>query len=162
VSAPPTASRVPGWAAALAVAGAVVVLDQASKAAIRATIDPGEHVSVFLGIDLVHVTNSGIAFGFLGGDGDVVLVITIAALVLMLAWFATSLSHPGLWLPVGLLGGGALGNLADRVRADAVTDFIDLPLWPSFNVADIAITFGAAALVFIALAGKPEAGSRSP
>jgi signal peptidase II len=157
-----TASGLAGWAAALAVAGAVVALDQASKAAIHATIDPGERVSLFLGIDLVNVSNSGIAFGFLGGDGDVVLAITIAALVGMLVWFATAPSRPGLWLPVGLLMGGALGNLADRARVDAVTDFIDPPLWPAFNVADIAITFGAATLVLVAFMGEAREGGHSP
>jgi signal peptidase II len=60
---------------------------------------------------------------------------------------------------VGLLAGGALGNLLDRVRLDAVTDFIDPPLWPAFNVADVAITLGAVALVLSALRGD---GSREP
>jgi signal peptidase II len=157
-----TGSGLPGWVAALAVAGVVVALDQASKAAIHATIDPGEHVSLLLGIDLVNVSNSGIAFGFLGGGGDVVLGITIAALIAMLVWFAVAPSRPGLWLAVGLLTGGALGNLADRARVDAVTDFIDPPLWPAFNVADIAITFGAAALVFVVFAGEGHEAGDSP
>jgi signal peptidase II len=157
-----TASGLPGWAAALAVAGVVVALDQASKAAIHATIDSGERVSLLLGIDLVNVSNSGIAFGFLGGDGDVVLAITIGALVAMLVWFAATASRPGLWLPVGLLTGGALGNLADRARIDAVTDFIDPPLWPAFNVADIAITLGAATLVLIVFVGDARPGGESP
>ena len=154
--------RVPGWAAALALAGIVVALDQGSKAAIHATIDPGDRTSLFLGIHLVNVSNSGIAFGFLGGGGDVVLGITIAALVVMLAWFAASPSRPGLWLAVGLLAGGALGNLADRVRVDAVTDFIDPPLWPAFNVADIAITLGAVTLVFVVFAGEREGAAQPP
>ena len=66
-------------------------------------------------------------------------------------WFALDPARPGLWLAVGLLAGGALGNLADRVRADAVTDFIDPPLWPTFNLADVAITLGALALVLVSL-----------
>lgn len=156
-----TASGMPGWVAALCVAGAVVALDQASKAAIHATIDSGERVSLFLGIDLVNVSNRGVAFGFLGGDGDVVLAITIGALVAMLVWFAATASRPGLWLPVGLLTGGALGNLADRARVDAVTDFIDPPLWPAFNVADIAITLGAATLVLVVFAGEAGKGGHS-
>jgi signal peptidase II len=158
----PGSSRVPGWAAALALAGIVVALDQASKAAIVATIDPGDRTSLFLGVHLVNVTNSGIAFGFLGGGGDVVLGITIIALFVMLAWFAASPSRPGLWLAVGLLAGGALGNLADRVRADAVTDFIDPPLWPAFNVADIAITLGAVTLVFVVFAGERDGAPPAP
>jgi signal peptidase II len=158
----PRAVSVPGWAAALALVGLVVALDQASKAAIHATIEPGDKTPLFLGVDLVNVSNSGIAFGFLGGGGDVVLGITIGALVVMLAWFAASPSRPGLWLAVGLLAGGALGNLADRVRADAVTDFIDPPLWPAFNLADVAITLGAITLVFLAFAGERDGAARSP
>jgi signal peptidase II len=158
----PGSARIPGWAAALALAGLIVALDQGSKAAIQASIDPGDRSALFLGFHLVNVTNSGIAFGFLGGGGNVVLGITVAALFVMLAWFAASPSRPGLWLAVGLLAGGALGNLADRVRVDGVTDFIDPPLWPAFNLADIAITLGAVTLVFVVFAGERDAGPRPP
>lgn len=152
----------PGWPAALALAGLVVALDQASKAAARAAVDPGDRIQVIFGIDIVDVSNRGIAFGFLGDGGGLVLAITIAALAAMLVWFARQPARPGLWVAVGLLAGGALGNLADRVRMDAVTDFIDPPLWPAFNVADIAITLGALVLVLSAFA-EPSAGeARAP
>jgi signal peptidase II len=144
-----------GWARVLFVAGIVVMLDQATKAIVSDSLASGERVSLVLGIDLTHVTNRGIAFGLFGDGGDAVLVVTAAALALVLAWFARDPGRPGLWLAVGLLVGGALGNLADRVREDAVTDFIDPPLWPAFNVADIAITAGALALVLSAL-GRVE------
>jgi signal peptidase II len=144
-----------GWARVLFVAGIVVMLDQATKAIVSDSLAPGERVSLVLGIDLAHVTNRGIAFGLFGDGGDAVLVVTAAALALVLAWFARDPGRPGLWLAVGLLVGGALGNLADRVREDAVTDFIDPPLWPAFNVADIAITAGALVLVLSAL-GRVE------
>lgn len=147
-----------GWGA-LALAAAVVALDQGSKAIVRAAIEPGERHEIILGVDLVEVSNRGIAFGFLGDGGAPVLVITALALAAMLAWFASQPARPGLWIAVGLLAGGALGNLLDRVRLDAVTDFIDPPLWPAFNVADIAITLGAVALVLSALRGD---GSREP
>jgi signal peptidase II len=140
-----------GWARVLFVAGIVVMLDQATKAIVSDSLAPGERVSLVLGIDLAHVTNRGIAFGLFGDGGDAVLVVTAAALAVVLAWFARDPGRPGLWLAVGLLVGGALGNLADRVREDAVTDFIDPPLWPAFNVADIAITAGALVLVLSAL-----------
>jgi signal peptidase II len=146
-----------GWARALFVAGIVVLVDQVTKAIVVDSIAPGERVSLVLGIDLAHVTNRGIAFGLLGDGGDGVLVVTTAALALVLVWFARDPGRPGLWLAVGLLVGGALGNLADRVREDAVTDFIDPPLWPAFNVADIAITAGAVALVLTAL-GRVDSG----
>ena len=59
-----------------------------------------------------------------------------------------------IWLPAGLLIGGALGNLADRVRDGAVTDFVDLPLWATFNLADVAIVAGVLLLVLLAERGK--------
>jgi signal peptidase II len=66
-----------------------------------------------------------------------------------------------IWLPAGLLVGGALGNLADRVREGAVTDFVDLPLWPTFNLADVAIVAGVVLLLLTAErggAGQGKAG----
>lgn len=146
-----------GWGAALGLALCVVALDQLVKGVIRRALEPGERVDVLLGVDLTLVENRGIAFGFLGDGGTLVLVVTAAALLAMLAWFAASPNRAGLWLAVGLLTGGALGNLIDRVRLDAVTDFIDPPFWPAFNVADIAITLGAIALVLSVLLGdEPE------
>ena len=64
-------------------------------------------------------------------------------------------TRPWLWLPTGLLVGGALGNLIDRLVNGAVTDFIKLPLWPAFNVSDMAITFGVLALLYV-LEGSPS------
>jgi signal peptidase II len=137
----------------LAVAGIVVAIDQASKAAIVSGLAPGERVDLALGFDLERVANSGVAFGLLENARDgIVLAVTLAALGLVLGWFATNPAKPGLWLGVGMLAGGALGNLADRIRDDAVTDFIDPPLWPAFNVADIAITAGVVILVLVAFA----------
>ena len=146
-----------GWGAALALALGVIALDQLTKALVRGSLEPGERTDLILGIDLARVSNRGIAFGFLGDGGTIVLVVTMVALAAMLAWFALSPERPGLWIAVGLLTGGALGNLIDRIRLDAVTDFIDPPLWPAFNVADIAITFGAIALVLSAFwSEQPE------
>ena len=146
-----------GWGAAAALALGVILLDQLTKGLVRGSLEPGERVDLFLGIDLAYVSNRGIAFGFLGDGGALVLVVTIVALGVMLAWFAAAPSRPGLWIAVGLLTGGALGNLIDRIRIDAVTDFIDPPLWPAFNVADIAITFGAVALILSVLRGdRPQ------
>jgi signal peptidase II len=135
-----------GWRRALAVCGAVVLLDQVTKAIVVAALERGQHESIALGFGVTNTANPGLAFGIGSGQGFV-LAVTVVALVLVLMWFALDPGRPGLWLAVGLLAGGALGNLADRVRADAVTDFIDPPLWPAFNVADIAITLGALGLV---------------
>ena len=116
-------------------------------------MEPGERTDLALGFDLARVTNSGIAFGLLddGGDG-LVLAFTGAALALIVGWFALDTTRPWLWLGVGLLSGGALGNLADRVRDGAVTDFLDPPLWPAFNLADVAITAGVLVIALAALA----------
>jgi len=146
----------------LAVAVAIVLLDQASKGSLRAALEPGERVDLVFGFELVRVGNSGIAFGLLGdASSGLVLAITLAALGLVVAWFATDATRPWLWLGVGLLVGGALGNLIDRVRVGAVTDFFDPPLWPAFNVADVAITLGVVVLALTAFA-LPADGEHPP
>ena len=147
----------------LAVCGLIVAADQASKGAIVESLAPGERVDLLPGFDLTRVTNSGIAFGLLDESGDtLVLAITIAALTAIAVWFAVDATRPGLWLGVGLLTGGALGNLVDRVRADAVTDFLDPVLWPAFNLADVAITAGVVVIAMAALAGPADPGPAEP
>jgi signal peptidase II len=149
-----------GWRRALAVCGAVVLVDQVAKAIVVASLSPYQHAGLVLGFSFTNTPNSGLAFGVGGGHGFV-LAVTIVALALVLVWFALDPARPGLWLAVGLLAGGALGNLADRVRMDAVTDFIDPPLWPTFNLADVAITLGAVVLVLVSLGPRPEEVVRS-
>lgn len=131
------------------VVAVVVVLDQLTKALVRSGVSVGEENNVFPGVQIVHVKNSGVAFGALSGGGAIVLVLTGVALVALLAYFARHPTRPLLWLPTGLLLGGAAGNLIDRLRIGSVTDFIKLPLWPAFNVADMAITFGVLALLYV-------------
>jgi signal peptidase II len=138
-----------GWVRALALAALVVVLDQVTKAIAADALGPGERVDLVLGFELVDVRNTGIAFGLLADGQTLVIVVTAAALALILGYFALKPSRPGLWIAVGILVGGAIGNLADRLRADEVIDFIDPPLWPAFNVADIAIVAGIALIVLI-------------
>ena len=147
----------------LVICGLVVIADQAAKAAIVASMVPGEHSDLGLGFELARVTNSGIAFGLFdeGRDG-LVLAFTAGALALILTWFALDSTRPWLWLGVGLLTGGALGNLADRIREGAVTDFIDPPLWPAFNLADVAITAGVVVIALAALAPSPAKAEASP
>jgi signal peptidase II len=139
------------WCLAGALCGIVVVVDQAAKAAIEAHLVPGEHVDVLgpLGLTLSH--NNGVAFGLAGGAGVPLVLITLAALGVVAYLFARKPTRPGMWVATGLLAGGAIGNLADRVRADAVTDFVDLSPWPPFNIADMAITAGVLLLVFLYL-----------
>jgi signal peptidase II len=131
-------------------------LDQISKAIVRAEISPGEQIDLLAGVSLVRVQNEGIAFGLFDGAGVAVLVLAAAAFTLLLTYFLTSSGREGLWLPIGLLAGGALGNLIDRIAEGAVTDFIDPPNWPAFNLADIEITVGVALLLLLYMR-EPEA-----
>ena len=135
-------------------AAAVVGLDQLTKHTIATSTAAEEGRSVFLGVHLVHVRNHGVAFGFLSGGGVVVLVVTLLALGALLVYFALRPDRRLLWLPTGLLLGGAIGNLIDRVSHGSVTDFIKLPLWPAFNLADAAITFGVLALLWVLEGGN--------
>jgi signal peptidase II len=137
------------WSRAIGVTVIVVALDQLTKAWVTSAIDRGDRDNVFLGLDLVNVRNKGVAFGFFGGGGAIVAVVTASALALLVVWFALHTNRPLIWLPTGLLLGGAIGNLIDRARLGAVRDFIDPPAWPAFNVADIAITFGVLSLLYV-------------
>ena len=159
----------PGFGRAAAVALVALALDQISKAVIRGQLDPGERVDVFGGIEIVRVANRGIAFGLLDDAGSLVLVLAALAFASLLAMFLAASDRRGLWLPIGLLAGGAIGNLIDRIHDGAVTDFVDLGPWPAFNVADIAITLGVIILVWMYAFGaepepesQPESGSGEP
>jgi len=150
---PERASR---WLAGLVVA-LVLLVDQGAKALVRASVAAGEQRDVLGPLSFVNVHNRGVAFGFLGDGGAIVLVVTLAALALLLAYFARHAERPLLWLPTGLVLGGALGNLADRIHQGYVTDFIHVPHWPAFNVADICITGGVVALVLVLELGARHA-----
>jgi signal peptidase II len=137
------------WSRAGVVLAAVIVIDQVTKALVRGDIDEGDSNSVFIGIQLVHVRNKGVAFGFFSGGGWIVPVLTGIALAALVAYFLLHPEKSGLWLATGLLLGGAIGNVIDRIRDGAVTDFIKLPHWDAFNVADMAITFGVLTLLWV-------------
>jgi signal peptidase II len=140
---------------ALALAVAVAGADQATKALVRSGLARGEEDPILPGVTLVNTRNRGVAFGFLEDGGVLVAIVTAVALVALVAFFIAHRKRPLAWLPTGLLLGGAAGNLIDRAREGAVTDFIDLPLWPAFNLADMAITFGVLALLYV-LEGPPR------
>jgi signal peptidase II len=139
------------WCLAGALGAFVIAIDQAAKAAIEAHLVIGEDVDVLgpLGLTLSH--NRGVAFGLAGGAGAPLVLVTLIALGVVCYLFARNPTRPGMWVATGLLAGGAIGNLADRVRAGAVTDFVDLPPWPPFNLADMSITAGVLLLVFLYL-----------
>jgi signal peptidase II len=128
---------------ALAACGVVVALDQGSKALATSFVDRGDSEKLLPFLRIENTRNEGVAFG-LGGDiSALVIGATIVVLVALLVALAVrGRGHALVWLPAALLIGGALGNLADRARDGAVTDFIDMPLWPTFNLADVAIIAG--------------------
>jgi signal peptidase II len=130
------------WGLAGALCALVVILDQAAKAAIEANLVPSEEVEVLGPIALTLAHNDGIAFGLASGGGAVLVALTTAALVFVTVLFARNPDRRGMWVAVGLLAGGALGNLIDRIRTGEVTDYLDVLSWPPFNLADVAITLG--------------------
>jgi signal peptidase II len=129
----------------------VLLADQASKAAIRDHLVLGERVKGVGPLELTYVHNKGVAFGLAGGAGIGLVLVTFAALAVVAYLFARNPTRPWMWVAVGLLAGGALGNLADRIRADAVTDFIHIGSWPAFNLADVSISAGVILLVLLYL-----------
>jgi signal peptidase II len=138
-----------------ALAVAVVVADQATKSLVRHNVRIGSSDGIFPGVQLVHVHNRGVAFGLFVNGGVLLVIIGVAAVSALLIFFATHSRRPLVWLPTGLLLGGAAGNLIDRLDRGYVTDFIDLPLWPAFNLADMCITFGVLSLLYV-LEGPPR------
>jgi signal peptidase II len=147
------------WVLALATLGVVLGADQLTKHLIRTSIPRGEERGFLPGVELVNTRNRGVAFGFLPGSQTLVTILICAALLLLLAYFARHAGRPLIWLPTGMLIGGALGNIIDRLSHGSVTDFIKLPLgWPPFNLADAAITLGILAL-FAVVEGAGRARS---
>jgi signal peptidase II len=141
--------------AAGAVAVATLALDQLTKAIVRSEIGRTERVDVLPGVDLVNTRNSGVAFSLFTGGGWVLALVAVIALTGLIVFFFTHLERRLIWLPTGMLIGGAAGNLVDRAAEGSVTDFIDLPLWPVFNVADIGVTIGMLILLYV-LEGPPS------
>ncbi|MEA2473367.1 MAG: signal peptidase [Thermoleophilaceae bacterium] len=137
------------WRLAGVVAALVVVADQALKQMVVSSIERGHSENVFFGIDITYVRNHGVAFGALGGGGSLIVVLTAAALLGLAVYFALNARRAALWLPVGMVAGGALGNLADRARDGSVIDYLDPSLWPAFNLADAAIVIGILALLYV-------------
>ena len=152
------------WAGLATVAIAAVIADQVTKHIVTRTLplDDSDHVIGPLSIH--HVQNSGIAFGLFSSATVVVTIVTGIAVVWMLAFFARSGSrHPVLPAALGLLIGGSVSNLVDRIRLHHVTDFIDLKWWPAFNLADSFIVIGVAILLAALVASdrKPRPPQRT-
>ncbi|MBY0397328.1 MAG: signal peptidase II [Thermoleophilia bacterium] len=136
------------WAAFLVVAASALAADQAAKRVAAAAIALGQHVHLASSVGLTHVRNSGIAFGLFAGRTTLIAIATAVAVAALLTWFARAgARHPLLPVAFGLLLGGSLSNLADRLRLGYVTDYLELPNWPSFNLADVFIVVGVAVLL---------------
>jgi signal peptidase II len=139
-------------------AALVIAVDRVTKHIVRGHIGLTQSHTVIPGVlRLVDYRNTGVAFDFLSGAGPVVIIVEGLALVALLVYFARHPTRRGLWIPTGLLVGGALGNLLDRFIDGSVTDFIKFPAWPAFNAADIAITIGVITLLIVLeLSGRAE------
>jgi signal peptidase II len=136
------------WLALAAIALAAVAADQLTKHIVVGTLSLDDGVHVVGPLWIRHVQNSGIAFGLFSQATAAVIVLTSIAVVWMLVFFARSgARHPVLPVALGLVIGGSVSNLADRVRLGHVTDFIDLRWWPAFNLADSFIVIGVAVLL---------------
>ena len=145
------------WAGLGAVAAAALVADQVTKHIVTHTLALDDSVHVIGPLSIHHVQNSGIAFGLFSSATAVVTVVTAAAVIWMLTFFARAGSrHPVLPAALGLLIGGSVSNLLDRIRLHHVTDFIDLKWWPAFNLADTFIVVGVAILL-VALVATDKA-----
>jgi signal peptidase II len=135
------------WLALLVVAGAAVVADQVTKQVVGRTLPLGNSVDIIGPFSIRHVQNSGIAFGLFASRTAPVIGVTAVTVGLMLWFFARSgRRHPALPVALGLVVGGSIANLIDRVRLGHVTDFLDLVAWPAFNLADTFIVVGVTIL----------------
>jgi signal peptidase II len=141
------------WLALAAIGFAAIAADQLTKYIVTSQLQLDEGLHVVGPFWIHHVQNSGIAFGLFASATAAVILLTAVAVSAMLIFFARSgARHPILPVALGLVIGGSLSNLLDRVRLGYVTDFLDLRYWPAFNLADSFIVIGVlvllAALVF--------------
>ena len=148
-------------AALTAVVLAAIVADQTTKHIIGASLYVGERIGVVGPFSIHHVQNSGIAFGLFASATSIVIFLTVLAVIWMLTFFARSgARHPVLPVGLGLVLGGSISNLVDRVRLGYVTDFLDVGPWPAFNLADSFIVAGVAVLVMTLLSLDRPAAAR--
>ena len=145
------------WLGLLAVAIAALAADQLTKQIVVTQLGLGESVHVVGPLYIRHVNNPGIAFGLFSSWASIVTFLTAGAVLWMLFYFAKSgARHPIFPVALGLLIGGSIGNLVDRLRIGHVTDFLDLRFWPAFNLADSFIVVGVAILLATLVAADRE------
>jgi signal peptidase II len=145
-------TRGAGLGLALTLAFSVLFVDQVLKRLVEGSMSLGESIPLIPGVlHLTYVTNDGGAFGILAGRGDVLLIASGLALAFVLWMLLEGPPTHAMAAACGLILGGAVGNLLDRLIAGEVIDYVDLRVWPVFNAADTAIVLGAAALLLSAL-----------
>ena len=151
-------ARAPQWVELGAVVLAAIAADQLTKLLVSSQLALDESLHVLGPFAIHHVQNSGIAFGLFGSRTSIVIIVTAIAVGAMLVFFARSgRRHPVLPVALGLVLGGSIANLVDRVRLGHVTDFLDLVAWPAFNLADTFIVVGVAILFgALVLADRPH------
>jgi signal peptidase II len=153
------------WLALCVVAFAAAAADQLTKYLVVGTLELGGSVQVAGPFSIHHVRNTGIAFGLFADSTSIVIVLTSIAIGALVVFFARSgRRHPLLPVAVGLVLGGSLSNLVDRLRLGHVTDFLDFDYWPAFNLADTFIVVGVG-LLFLSFVAADRASAgvgRSP
>jgi signal peptidase II len=133
----------------LAVGAFVLIVDQLTKRLVVASIDRGTRHEVLPILDLTYVRNEGVAFSSFAGQPWIVGLLVLGALTALTIWFLRNRTVKLAWLAAGMLAGGAIGNVLDRIVEGAVIDFLKPPHWPAFNLADMAIVGGMVLLVII-------------
>jgi signal peptidase II len=145
------------WLGLAVVGSAAIAADQGTKHLVSSRLELGDEVGLVGPFSIHHVENSGIAFGLFSGATPIVIALTTVAVLWMLAFFARAGSrHPILPVGLGLVLGGSLSNLVDRVRLGHVTDFLDIRFWPAFNLADTFIVVGVVVLLGALIAADRE------
>jgi signal peptidase II len=147
----------------IAAALAVLALDQTSKGLVRTLMDRGEAWPDEWAVRVHYVTNTGAAFGILKDQTGFLIVTTVIGLAAIYLYYRyPPFDHLAAPVAMGMMLGGAIGNLVDRLRVGRVTDFIDFPFWPAFNVADSSIVVGIAILLlgYVLFAERPPAKSQ--
>ena len=129
-----------------------IAVDVVTKALASALMEPGSSITLIPHVlSITYTKNSGAAFGLFAGSGQIVFWSALVIVVLMLIWFFSSQQQKNVWtfIALGLMIGGAVGNLIDRIFMGKVVDFIDVGWWPVFNVADIEIVAGVIILIVV-------------
>ncbi len=144
-------------------AAAVIALDQVSKYLIRANLELGQSIPEEGLFRLTYITNVGGAFGILGNQGFLITITSLVAIAAVLIYSRyPAFNRMMVRIALGLILGGALGNLIDRLWLGSVVDFIDLGPWPVFNLADSAVVIGVILLIYYILFPARKGEGLSP